>query len=196
MQSGPSLVTTDFALLSMCAGLGTSTADEAKAVFRNMTTAAYTADVESAAKMQLAFQKAKSNDRKTWIVNAIANPTAEPLGERVSLSEMVDSELVNYSIADVKRSIPSAIDGFKPSTRKILHVCMKRQVKDEFKVAQLAAAVAEGSAYHHGEESLSGAIINLAQTFVGSNNVNLLEPVGQFGSRLANGKDSERPRAN
>ena len=39
-----------------------------------------------------------------------------------------------------------------------------------------------------------GTIINLAQDFVGSNNINLLQPIGQFGTRLAGGKDSASPR--
>jgi DNA topoisomerase-2 len=34
----------------------------------------------------------------------------------------------------------------------------------------------------------------MAQNFVGSNNVNLLRPIGQFGSRLLGGKDSASPR--
>jgi DNA topoisomerase-2 len=121
-----------------------------------MASAAYTADPGSASAMRLAFQKARANDRKDWIVKAIAHPLPKPLGDRITLSEMVDAELVNYSIADVRRSIPSAIDGLKPSTRKIIHICLKRNVRDEFKVAQLAAAVAEGSAYHHGEDSALG----------------------------------------
>lgn len=127
-----------------------------------MAKATYIADPGSAAAMRLAFQKAKANDRKEWIVKAIANPLPEPLGERVTLSEMVDAELVNYSIADVKRSIPSAIDGLKPSTRKIIHVCLKRNVRDEFKVAQLAAAVAEGSAYHHGAYKVPFVLVTQA----------------------------------
>jgi DNA topoisomerase-2 len=116
-----------------------------------MNRVSYTSDPKASEAMQLAFQKSKANDRKKWIVEAIANPAPEPVGEQVTLSQLVDTELVNYSIADVRRSIPSAIDGLKPSTRKILHVCIKRNVREEFKVAQLAAAVAEGSAYHHGK---------------------------------------------
>ena len=46
-------------------------------------------------------------------------------------------------------------------------------------VAQLAGYVSEHSAYHHGEASLSGTIVGLAQNFVGSNNVNLLYPSGE-----------------
>lgn len=37
-------------------------------------------------------------------------------------------------------------------------------------------------------------IINLAQNYVGSNNINLLLPNGQFGTRLQGGKDSASPR--
>ena len=58
----------------------------------------------------------------------------------------------------------------------------------------MAGSVAEHSAYHHGEVSLMSTIINLAQNFVGSNNINLLQPIGQFGTRLAGGKDAASPR--
>lgn len=45
-----------------------------------------------------------------------------------------------------------------------------------------------------GEQSLAMTIVNLAQNYVGSNNINLLEPRGQFGTRLCGGKDSASPR--
>jgi DNA topoisomerase-2 len=61
-------------------------------------------------------------------------------------------------------------------------------------VAQLSAYVAEHSAYHHGETSLATTIVNLAQDFIGSNNVNLLHPSGQFGTRLQGGKDASSAR--
>jgi DNA topoisomerase-2 len=57
----------------------------------------------------------------------------------------------------------------------------------------LAGAVAELSSYNHGEESLLKTIINLAQNFVGSNNFNLLFPIGQFGSRIDGGKNFGKP---
>lgn len=61
-------------------------------------------------------------------------------------------------------------------------------------MAQLSGYVAEHSAYHHGEASLASTIVGLAQDFVGSNNVNLLVPSGQFGTRLQGGKDCASPR--
>ena len=42
--------------------------------------------------------------------------------------------------------------------------------------------------------SLNGAIIGMAQNFVGSNNINLLTPSGQFGTRRLGGKDAASPR--
>jgi DNA topoisomerase-2 len=54
---------------------------------------------------------------------------------------------------------------------------------NDIKVAQLSGYVAEHSAYHHGEASLAGTIVGMAQDFVGSNNINLLKPEGQFGTR-------------
>ena len=57
-----------------------------------------------------------------------------------------------------------------------------------------ASYVSEHAQYHHGEASLMGAIIGMAQNFVGSNNVNLLFPSGQFGTRLMGGADAASPR--
>jgi DNA topoisomerase-2 len=54
--------------------------------------------------------------------------------------------------------------------------------------------VSEHSGYHHGEASLNAAIVGMAQNFVGSNNINLLVPSGQFGTRLQGGKDSASER--
>lgn len=70
------------------------------------------------------------------------------------------------------------MDGLKPGQRKIVFACFKRNLRADIKVAQLAGYVAEHSAYHHGETSLQGTIVGLAQNFVGSNNVNLLVPQG------------------
>lgn len=216
----------------------------------------------------------------------------------LTYGEFVDRELVEFSKADLTRSVPSAIDGLKPSQRKVLFACFRRAgsagssgssaavagatsddaaneesaapaerevgaelsevsgdkavaadasvsstptkagskasstsrgggaAKDssglgsfspssassakapsssgvlpppsalgsEIKVAQLAGYVAETTAYHHGEASLVATIQAMAQDFVGSNNVPLLQPLGQFGTRLQGGKDAASAR--
>ncbi len=104
--------------------------------------------------------------------------------------------MIHFSNYDNIRSIPSAIDGFKPSQRKILYGSILRNIfKDEIKVAQLAGFISDKAAYHHGEASLQGAIICMAQNFVGSNNnINLLTPNGAFGDRLGGSKNAASPR--
>jgi DNA topoisomerase-2 len=86
------------------------------------------------------------------------------------------------------------MDGLKPSQRKILWASLKRGLRSEIKVAQLAGYVSEHAAYHHGEASLNQTITSMGQIFVGANNINFLNPVGQFGSRLMGGKDAASPR--
>jgi len=106
----------------------------------------------------------------------------------------VHKELILFSRADLERSIPCMVDGLKPGQRKILFACFKRNLKHDIKVAQLAGYVSEHSAYHHGEASLASTIVGLAQDYVGANNINLLVPSGQFGTRLQGGKDCASPR--
>lgn len=147
--------------------------------------------------IDMAFSKKRVSDRKDWLNNTktdvYMNYSEATSG--VLYSEFINKELIQFSLSDNKRSIPHSIDGFKPSQRKVLFACIKKRlIKDEYKVAQLAGYTAEHSAYHHGENSLAGTIVNMAQTFVGSNNINLLTPSGQFGSRRLGGKDSASPR--
>ena len=75
------------------------------------------------------------------------------------------------------------IDGLKPGQRKILFCSFKKKLFKEINVGEFSGYVFRNSAYHHGEPSLASTIINMAQDFVGSNNINLLKPKGLFGSR-------------
>ncbi|CAD6242848.1 unnamed protein product [Miscanthus lutarioriparius] len=97
-------------------------------------------------------------------------------------------------LTNFQRSIPSMVDGLKPGQRKILFCSFKRNFVKEAKVAQFSGYVSEHSAYHHGEQSLASTIIGMAQNFVGSNNINLMYPGGQFGTRAQGGKDAASPR--
>ncbi|XP_055299060.1 DNA topoisomerase 2 isoform X3 [Sitodiplosis mosellana] len=190
-------------------GLGTSTATEAKEYFTNMDRHRIlfkydgTQDDEN---IVMAFAKKAVDQRKEWLTAHMDDcKRRKELGlqeqylytkttKQISYSEFVNLELVLFSNADNVRSIPSVVDGLKPGQRKVLFTCLKRNDKREVKVAQLAGSVAEQSAYHHGEQSLCMTIVNLAQNYVGSNNINLLMPNGQFGTRLSGGKDSASPR--
>ncbi|KAI8426016.1 hypothetical protein MSG28_004992 [Choristoneura fumiferana] len=190
-------------------GLGTSTSKEAKEYFQNMERHRikfkYGGPTDDH-HIELAFSKKGADKRKEWLtshMDEVKRRKEIGLPERylytketkaVSYSDFVNLELVLFSNGDNVRSIPSMVDGLKPGQRKVIFTCIKRNDKREVKVAQLAGSVAEHSAYHHGEQSLSMTIVNLAQNYVGSNNINLLEPRGQFGTRLSGGKDSASPR--
>jgi len=143
----------------------------------------------------LAFDKTRADDRKEWLMNYDKNKILKYENKKVSFNEFVNLDLIHFSNDDCSRSIPSLVDGFKPSQRKILYGAALRNLdKEEVKVVQLAGFVSDKAAYHHGEASLMGAIIGMAQNFVGSNNINPLKPNGQFGSRLRGGKDAASPR--
>ena len=138
----------------------------------------------------MAFSRMMVDVRKDWLSNYDPEVEIDYNQPSIRYQEFVNREMIHFSNYDNVRAIPSICDGLKPSQRKILYSCFKRHLKDEIKVAQLTGYVAEHSAYHHGEQSLAMAIIGLAQTFVGANNINLLQPMGQFGSRNAGGRDS------
>ncbi|CAD5233794.1 unnamed protein product [Bursaphelenchus xylophilus] len=190
-------------------GLGTSSAKEAKEYFSDMARHRikfrYEGPNDDSA-VEMAFSKKKIEDRKGWLTGWMqtrrerreAGEIEDYLYDKdtrdVSYADFVNKELILFSNMDNERSIPSLVDGFKPGQRKVMFTCFKRADKKEVKVAQLAGAVGEMSAYHHGEQSLMMTIINLAQDYVGSNNINLLMPNGQFGTRLLGGKDSASPR--
>ena len=143
----------------------------------------------------LAFEKHRADDRKKWLLLYDKNEIIKYEDKKVSYSDFIHYDFKHFSIDDNKRSLPSILDGLKPSQRKILYGAFLRGLdKDEVKVSQLAGFVSDKAAYHHGEMSLTGAIIGMAQNFVGSNNINILKPNGQFGTILRGGKDAASPR--
>ena len=180
-------------------GLGTSTSKEFGEYFQDGKCSVVHFDwsEESGDCISKVFDKARADDRKRWLTayDPEAAESMDPKKKRIKFDHFVDEQFIEFSMYDNKRSIPSVVDGLKPSTRKILHACFKKDIsKTEIKVAQLSGYVAEHTAYHHGEASLNGAIVGMAQDFVGSNNLNLLLPLGQFGSRLGGGDDSASER--
>jgi DNA topoisomerase-2 len=144
----------------------------------------------------LAFDKKRADDRKIWLIDYDKDNILENDASEVPIDDFIHKELKHFSIYATIRAIPNVVDGFKPSIRKIYYGCTQKKsmIKDSIKVAQLSGFISEHTGYHHGEDSLNGAIIGMAQNFVGSNNINLLIPDGSFGTRLAGGKDAGAPR--
>ena len=191
-------------------GLGTSTSREAKDYFVDIDDKLihyfFSSAVESIHPkpkkieedddaITLAFEKSRADDRKEWLKHYDKDSIITYEEKKVRYKDFINRELIHFSNDDVSRSIPSMIDGLKPSQRKILYGAIMRGLdKDEVKVAQLAGFVSDKAHYHHGEDSLNKAIVGMAQDYVGSNNINILKPNGQFGTLIDNGKDFASPR--
>ena len=179
-------------------GLGTSSNKEAQEYFANIQRHRIDfeyKDEKDDESIDMAFNKKKTEERKNWLMNF--DPNTPPLNldvSKISYNKFINRELILFSMYDNQRSIPSVCDGLKPSERKILYGCFKKNLREEIKVAQLVGYISEHTAYKHGEQSLAGTIVAMAQNFVGSNNINLLMPNGQFGTRNKGGKDSASPR--
>ena len=162
-------------------GLGTSTSREFKEYFSKKKIVDFINSDNCNASIDMVFNKKRANDRKEWLANYDRESYLDTSKQEVSYSEFIYNDLIHFSKYDNDRSIPNLCDGLKISLRKILYSAFKKNLKSEIKVAQFSGYVSEHSGYHHGEASLNGAIIGLSQDFVGTNNINLLMPKGQFG---------------
>ena len=144
--------------------------------------------------IDMVFNKKRADDRKTWLSTYSRDRYLDTLQPSVTYEKFIHDEMIHFSKYDCDRSIPNGMDGLKISLRKILFSAFKKNLKTEIKVAQFSGYVSEHSGYHHGEASLNAAIVGMAQNFVGSNNINLFEPNGQFGTRLQSGRDAASER--
>ena len=175
-------------------GLGTSTSKEFKEYFAKKKIVNFVNSESCKEMIDMVFNKKRANDRKLWLEKYDRNAYLNTTKDNVSFEEFINNDLIHFSKYDNDRSIPNLCDGLKISLRKILYSAFKKKLNSEIKVAQFSGYVSEHSGYHHGEASLNGAIIGLAQDYVGSNNINLLMPKGQFGTRLHSGKDAASER--
>jgi len=177
-------------------GLGTSTGKEFREYFEQKKMVGFEHHGKTSDDIiDMVFNKKRADDRKLWLENDYnRNSYLDTTKPNVAYEEFVNKELIHFSKYDCDRSIPNLMDGLKISLRKILYAAFKKNLTTEIKVAQFSGYVSEQSCYHHGEASLNQAIKGMAQNFVGSNNINILVPSGQFGTRLQGGVDSASER--
>jgi len=101
-----------------------------------------------------------------------------------TIEDFFDNEYLGYAKYVVEsRAIPSVIDGFKPTARKVAFVAdqvWKKGDEKPMKVFQIAGRVAATAFYHHGNASLEATIIGMAQDF--KNSMPIFQGIGQFGS--------------
>jgi len=178
-------------------GLGGIEASEARSFFKDVheIIVKYITDLEANESLSLAFSKDRAGDRKKWLMEYSEDKVLNTSEREVDISDFIHKELIHFSHSDNCRSIPSAIDGFKTTQRKVLHGSFLRNIISvEAKVAQIAGFISDKEHYLHGEASMCSTIVGMAQNFVGSNNIEILQPKGQFGSRLSGGHDAASPR--
>ena len=176
-------------------GLGTSTSKEFKEYFLKKKIVNFTSTEKSRPTIDMVFNKKRADDRKSWLSHYDRNVYLNTSKAEVTYEEFINNDMIHFSKYDNDRSIPNICDGLKISLRKILFAGFKKNLTSEMKVAQFSGYVSEHSCYHHGEASLNGAIIGMAQNYVGSNNINLFMPCGQFGTRLMGaGRDAASER--
>jgi DNA topoisomerase-2 len=142
----------------------------------------------------LGFDENLTDERKEWLKKYDRNDVLEYTRTKIYYSEFINRDLIHFSNYNNIRQIPSIMDGMKPSQRKILYVCLKENIKNLMKVNQLASKVSERTQYKHGETSLEGTIVGMAQDYPGANNINLLVPQGNFGYRNEAGKNHASSR--
>lgn len=179
-------------------GLGTIEPHESKLFFNDLNKHLIkfnSSDIQKERDLiDLVFNKKRVENRKEWLLSYKPGIELDKFKIKQTYDSFFNNEFIEFSMSDNIRSIPSIMDGFKPSQRKIIYTLFKRNFKDEVKVELLMGSILEQAAYHHGPQSLEGSIIGMAQNFVGSNNINLLEPNGEFGTRLKGGKDASASR--
>lgn len=188
-------------------GLGTISPQDVP-LFFGKKLVQYNFDSKGEETINKVFKDENANDRKLWLNTfnpRVSKYCIDKMSENmdnhtinVKVSDFMEHEMIKFSYEDCKRSLSSCIDGLKESQRKVIFAVRKKfkgsKKMDFIKVAQLSGYVAEQTDYKHGEQNLCETIIKFAQDFVGSNNVPLLAPDGQFGTRLEGGKDSAASR--
>tara|TARA_B110001454_G_scaffold218559_1_gene246898 strand:+ start:2044 stop:5478 length:3435 start_codon:yes stop_codon:yes gene_type:complete len=177
-------------------GLGTSNAKEAKGCLENIEEkiVTYSWDEFANKSLNLGFKKDQADERKKWLLKFDKEDVLDQKLKDIPISDFINKELIHFSNYDIHRSIPSLVDGLKPTQRKILYTGLNHLTSKEIKVAQFSGLVGQKTDYHHGEASIVSTTIKMAQNFIGSNNCNLLLPNGQFGTRLLGGDDRSSER--
>ena len=176
-------------------GLATHNDEEAIHMFQKYDESLYTITYDELASKTFNVYYGKDPDlRKVELVNVRVSPGIKNM--KISCTEHLQSHTKEFQLDNIMRKLPNVYDGLNPARRKILCASRKRFLSNnaEVKVFQLAGYVAEHMNYHHGSASLEKTIVNMAQDYVGANNLPLLLPLSQFGGRTHGGKDYGAPR--
>jgi DNA topoisomerase-2 len=109
--------------------------------------------------------------------------------KRVSAEDFVES-FKSYPSYDNIRKIASVVDGLKNSSRKVVYYCLMNNIPKPVKTAQIKSQIENATQYLHG--CIAGVVENLAKDYTGANNINLMEPHGNFGTSMVKSSSAIR----
>lgn len=120
----------------------------------------------------------------------------QKLTKQIKCDEHLTYEVEQYQRDNVDRKLPSAVDGFVQSSRKIFFVCQSKYGSraERVKVANLAGIVSSGSNYHHGDSGLAKSISKKAFVAIDGRQLPMLVPLSQLGTRQLGGADAGSDR--
>lgn len=185
-------------------GLATSRPQIAKEDYATKRMQLFHYDEKAPESLRLAFDEKLVPLRKEWIRQYTPQHTTA-VEQFKTISNFINLDFIQYAVLNVRRSIPSLMDGLKESQRKLLWAAMLRWASsssellivkkpEDLKVSQFANYASDKTNYHHGEVSLSSTCILMSQQYPTSNNMAYFFGDGQFGSRAHDGDDSGDPR--
>jgi len=108
----------------------------------------------------------------------------------INVTDFFDNEYVDFASYDNLRKISSVVDGLKNASRKIIYTVLEKNINHEIKVSQLSSKIEEDTEYLHA--SLSDVLIGMGKTYVGTNNVPLIQKSGNYGTRHIPSASAER----
>jgi DNA topoisomerase-2 len=177
-----------------CKGLGTIKRSVMKEYLTDYDTHTtyITFDEYAPASLNLAFNSMTQfrKLRKEWIGGydeaSTSRSIVSTVGKKVSVTKMINKQLIQFSMADNIRSLPDVMSGLKESQRKVLYSCFyKKPIQTRKPMIQVFGTVFKKALYHHGDSSLHGVICGMTQDFVGSNNIPYFDPdEGSYGTRV------------
>lgn len=104
--------------------------------------------------------------------------------KKTEIKDFMETELVDYASYSTLRAIASLADGMKNSGRKVVHTVQAKNVTSKMKVTNLNSITSLFCEYLHGDQVLNDVIVGYARNFVGTNNLNIMYPSGNFGTRF------------
>lgn len=183
-------------------GLATHDDDEVVEMFKGFDKSIYTFTLDDSAKELFeVYFGTRPSLRKEALSTPVAYLSYEEAqqihrAQLIPCSVQLRVDAKAYKLDDIQRKIPGITDGIPIARRKVLAGALKRFASNnrEVKVFQLGGYVAEHMFYHHGDASLNGTIVRMAQRFPGALQFPYMTGIGQYGSRHFGGDDAGSPR--